>query len=766
MAKVRLSGKLAVILHADVAGSTALVQQDEQLAHERIQDAFQRFSRNIEKYHGLVHELRGDALLAEFERASDAVAAALAFQADQAYNNSRLPDDLQPMVRVGIALGEVVIADNTVTGAGVVLAQRVEQLADAGGLCITAALHEAIPRRMPFDIEDLGEQILKGFDDPVHVYRVELSQDESIPSPEQEFKPESSTKSGRLKMSIAAALVAVMAGTVYWLLPSDVVEEPASVGRMAFPLPDKPSIAVLPFTNLSDDTQQEYFADGMTEDLITDISKVTGLFVIARNSVFTYKGKAVKVRQVAEELGVRYVMEGSVRRVGNQVRINAQLIDATTGGHLWAERYDGSLDDVFSMQDKITKNIVTALAVTLIGEGENNQPETPNTEAYDAYLRGWEHYRRGTPADFTQAIVLFERALELDPEYAQARTALAAVYWNSTWRRWFRAPGMTYSQINEQARRYLNDALKSPTALTYQVASEMAAYSQRPADKALTQAEIAISLDGNDPAGYLARANALLKDNRPDEAIASMQQAMRLDPHFPAFYLTRLGRAQFDLGRYEEAVSTLKRATVSNPQDDRAFMYLAAAYGHMGREQKARLTVSTTNTLRAGGGWDGLRREEIDYLKWVGDRKKLSEGLKKAGVEFGGGWSSLLTRTGDNFEIDGATKIDSKTAKQLYDQGIPFIATDAIGNRGHIPNAYYLNWWRGSHGQRQREFSLVRLNEIASRSEALVIYSSRLAQDAAQPVAYAVAGGFEKVYYFEGGLEAWRAAGYPVETDG
>ena len=182
MAESRLSGKLAVILHADVAGSTALVQQDEQLAYERIQDAFQRFSRNIEKYHGLVHELRGDALLAEFERASDAVAAALAFQADQAYSNSRLPDDLQPTVRVGIALGEVVIADNTVTGAGVVLAQRVEQLADAGGICITAALHEAIPRRMPFDLEDLGKQTLKGFDDPVHVYLVELSPDESITS--------------------------------------------------------------------------------------------------------------------------------------------------------------------------------------------------------------------------------------------------------------------------------------------------------------------------------------------------------------------------------------------------------------------------------------------------------------------------------------------------------------------------------------------------------------------------------------------------------
>ena len=762
MAKERLSDKLAVILHADVAGSTQLVQQDEHLAHERIQDSFRRFSDTIEKYRGTILELRGDALLAEFERASDAVSATLSFQSDQAYYLSRLKDDLKPSIRVGIAMGEVVMGDNTVTGAGVVLAQRVEQLAEPGSLCITAALHEALPNRMPFDLENIGEQTLKGFDDPVRVYRVELSPGESIPPPQRVSRSKSPQKSWQLKATIAVVVVAIAVGIAYLFKSTTPIEEAASIERMAFPLPDKPSSAVLPFNNMSDDAQQEYFADGMTEDLITDISKISGLFVIARNSVFTYKGKAVKVRQVAEELGVRYVMEGSVRRVGNQVRINAQLIDATTGGHIWAERYDGTLDDVFSMQDKITESIVAALAVTLIDQGET-PVETSSTAAYDTYLQGWEHYQRSTPDDFAKAISYFEQALVLDPDYDRASTALAAVYWNGTWRRWINIPGVTFSSISEQARQYLQDAMRSPTALTYQVASEMAANSQRTAKQALTQAKLAISLDINDPAGHLAMANALMKDKRPGEAIESMQQAMRLDPHYPAFFLTRLGRAQFDLGKYEEAVDTLERAIERNPQDDRAYMYLVAGYGYLGREQDAKPVISKSNKLRISAGWGGLTQEEIPYFKWVGDPKKLREGLKRAGVESGNEWYALQTRTGDTFEIEGATKIGVETAKQLFDQGVSFVDASFSYFNARIPRAHGLNWWRGMHGQRQREFNVARLLEIVEKTQPIVIYTSGNTAPAASATAYTVANGFTKVYYFEGGLSKWKAAGYPVE---
>jgi len=635
MAMDDLSGKLAVILHADVAGSTQLVQQDEQLAHERIRDAFRRFSDTIRKYHGRVQELRGDALLAEFERASDAVTAALAFQADQAYSNSRLPDDLQPAVRVGIALGEVVIADNTVTGAGVVLAQRVEQLADAGGLCITAALHEAIPRRMPFDLKDMGEQTLKGFDDPVHVYRVELSSGESIPSPAKEYKPETLAKSGRLKIAIAVILVAVAAGTVYLLLPQEAMEEPALVERMAFPLPDKPSIAVLPFTNMSADPEQEYFVDGMTEDLITDLSKISGLFVISRNSVFTYKGKSVDIRQVAKDLGVRYVLEGSVRKAGNQVRINAQLIDASTGGHIWADRYDGTYEDVFLLQDKVTSKIVTTLAIKL-AEGEQDQItriETENTQAYDTFLKGWEQYQRQRPESFLTAIELFGKAIRLDPDYSRAYAALSATYWQIYKRYWYSKIGLPNPhEARYIAEQYLAQAMKNPSPLSYQVSASIQAQ-QGLHDEAISNGERSIALDPNDADSYAALAGALNLAGQPREALSMIERAIRLNPHYPASYLYEIGLARFGINDFERAANSLEKAIAINPDDRWSSRLLIATLGHLGRKHDATQVID--NAEISIFGMDPLSVRSIVFwypFKKRSDTKRLAEGLRKAGI--------------------------------------------------------------------------------------------------------------------------------------
>ncbi|MGI9317527.1 MAG: adenylate/guanylate cyclase domain-containing protein, partial [bacterium] len=706
MAKDRLSGKLAVILHADVAGSTALVQQDKELAHERIQDSFQRFSKTIGKYKGQVLELRGDALLAEFDRAADAVSAALSFQADQASYNDRFMDDLRPIIRVGIAMGEVVIADNTVTGAGVVQAQRVEQLAEQGGVCITAAIHEALSKRLPLDLENLGEQVLKGFDHPVHIYRVGLNSTESIPPPEQGRQHNALIKLRSLMVVPVIVALVLAGGAAYWFKSRIPDVEVASVERMAYPLPDKPSIAVLPFTNMSNDVEQEYFADGMTEDLITDISKVNGLFVIARNSVFTYKGKAVKVRQVAEELGVRYVMEGSVRRAGNQVRVNAQLIDATTGGHIWAERYDGSLDDVFSMQDKITQSIVKELSLALTGQeqGKLVQIETSSSEAYDAFLRGWERYRQGAPEDLVKAIAHFEQAIALDADYGRAHSALAAAHWNISLNGWWRSLNLFTSQAREQSRVSLRKAMERPFALTHQIASEKAAYLKRKPDKALAEAELAINLDANDPAGYLAMAAALIKADRPAEAVESVRTAMRLDPLYPAIYLTRLGQAQFVMSQYENAAVSFEEAARRNPDDEWNFVYLAATYGHLGNEDKAAKAVETANSLRARSGWGALTAQTPGdhriygprryYFKWFGDYQPVREGLRKAGVPPDFNWRSMVS--GDNalrYEIEGATTIDAATAKTLHERGVPFVDVWANWHDKRIPGAYLLSIW-------------------------------------------------------------------------
>jgi TolB-like protein/class 3 adenylate cyclase len=514
MAKDRLLGKLAVILHADVAGSTALVQQDEQLAHERIQDAFRRFSDTIKNYQGNVLELRGDALLAEFERPSDAVAATLAFQADHIYLISRLKDDLRPTIRVGIAMGEVVIADGTITGAGVILAQRVEQLADPGGLCITAALHEALPKRMPFDLENLGEQVLKGFDDPVRVYRVELSEGQSVPAPQQYYQHEASSKKPKLIVAIIVIALVVVGGAAYWFKAKEPRVEAASLERMAFPLPDKPSIAVLPFTNMSSDAEQEYFSDGITEDIITDLSKISGLFVVARNSTFTYKGQAVKIRQVAEELGVRYVLEGSVRRSQEKIRITAQLIDALKGNHIWAERYDRELKDVFSVQSEVARQVAKVLAVTLkANENERLfQKYTTSIDAYDVFLQARRAVDAPTKDNILRGEKLFSRVIELDPNFAGGYAGLSFNY-------------------SVQVRFQYSTSPSTHLARAFELANK------------------AIEVDGSYAWGYIALAGAHLANGDAATAVDAMRQALTLEPNgyeanlFMGFYLQFAGEA-------------------------------------------------------------------------------------------------------------------------------------------------------------------------------------------------------------------------------
>jgi len=588
MAKDRLSGKLAVILHADVAGSTLLVQQDEQLAHERIQDAFRCFSDTIGKYHGRVQELRGDALLAEFERASDAVTAALSFQSDHQDHLDKYKGDIQPKIRVGIALGEVVIADGTVTGAGVVLAQRVEQLAEPGELCITSAIHEALPNRMPFSIDGLGEQALKGFEEHVRVYRVQVSTGESVPSPQQKSQRRVAPGNWQRTTLIAVVVVLVAITIGYWSRFSQPQEEPASIKSMAFPLPDKPSIAVLPFTNMSDDPKQEYFADGMTEDLITDLSKISGLFVIARNSSFSYKGQQVKVRQVAEDLGVRYVLEGSVRRAGDQLRINAQLIDATTGGHLWAERYDGSIADVFALQDQVTAQIIGAMSVTLTQQEleELGSTGTSNTDAHDAYLQGLSFYFRSTPTDNAKAESHFRRAIELDPDFNRAYTALAKVYYKG--REWEYAFALaTWWRKNVfRAHRTLAKSDGKNIADAHVVRSQMALYKHQ-LDIALQEAEQALALNTNDVDALKAKAGALIYSGQYVEGRKLANQVMRLDPANIAEPLYLIGLSYFAAGNYRKAADHIEQAIENDPSTAIYVRLLAAAYGKLGMSNEA-----------------------------------------------------------------------------------------------------------------------------------------------------------------------------------
>jgi TolB-like protein len=387
---------------------------------------------------------------------------------------------------------------------------------------------------------------------------------------------------------------------------------------------------------MSGNTEQEYFSDGITEDLITDLSKISNLFVIARNSVFTYKRKSVKISQVAEELGVRYVLEGSVRRVKDQVRINAQLIDATTGGHLWAERYDGMMENVFALQDKITQKIVAALEVTLTASEEKQAAsrETSNPAAYDAFLKGWAHYRLKTPEDFIKAVPYLDKAVELDPNYSRAYAALAAVYWEGARSLWGKYLEMSRTEAEMTANIYLAEAMQDPTPLAHWVASDIQRVGRR-YQKAITEATRAIALDANDPIGYYAMASALIWAGNPVDGAEFIKKAMRLDPHFPPDYLYFLGKAQFFMGHYDDALATLEEVKRRYPNYDWAFLYLAATYGHLGQNQEAKSAIKTFNERMEKAGANtisSLQRIDAFPFKERKDVERLREGLRIAGV--------------------------------------------------------------------------------------------------------------------------------------
>jgi TolB-like protein/class 3 adenylate cyclase/Tfp pilus assembly protein PilF len=590
---------LAVILHADVVGSTALVQKDERVAHERVQNSFRQLSETIAVYGGVAHEVRGDALVAVFGRASDGVLAALAFQVANTKQNADLTDDIRPEIRAGIALGEVVVADNTVTGPGVVLAQRIEQLAQPGGLCISAAIHEAVPKRLPIVLKNLGDQSVKGFDEPVRVYAVSLRVGEMIPDPTPDIH-------------------------------TDDNEAKPSTPTLA--LPDRPSIAVLPFNNLSGNPEQEYFSDGIVEDIITALSRFHGLFVIARNSSFAYKGEAVDVKQVGRELGVRYVLEGSVRNSGNRVRITGQLIDAGTGAHIWAEHFDGELDDVFDLQDEVTATVVGAIAPKLERaeiERSRRQP-TENLGAYDYFLRGMAamHLLKREGSD--EALTHFDRAIQLDSRYAAAHGMAARCYAMRKMAHWMKDGKQESIEAVRLARRAVELGPDDEVALcTAAFALNDFANEFSVAD-ALT--ERALSLNPNLAWAWLFSGWIKVSLGDTESAIKRLEQAMRLSPQDPQIYSMQSATAfaHFIAGRYLDALSIAKKAMSERPNLILPICIATASAALAGKTDEAQRLLASLDKLEPElsvsnltNVFSFLRTE--DFERWV-------DGLRKAGL--------------------------------------------------------------------------------------------------------------------------------------
>jgi TolB-like protein/Flp pilus assembly protein TadD len=415
-------------------------------------------------------------------------------------------------------------------------------------------------------------------------------------------------------------------------------EQPVTLSQDVPGLPERPSVSVLPFVNLGDDPSQEYFADGLTEDLITDLSRVASLFVIARNSSFDYKNRSVDVRQVGRELGVRYLVEGNVRKVGDQLRINVKLVDVSSGEQLWGERFDGHLGDLFDFQEAVTDGITETLAVsrTRLEKDYAAFRETHAIDAYEHYLKGSAAFLSGTPESLLMAIGHLERALEADPGYGRALATMAAVYWEIYRNRWHRRLGISpNTMVWQRADDFLARSMIAPTALAHKVASEMLTFNRR-YEQALSEAELAIALDPNAPQGYIAMAEVKTFMGLPDEALSLLHKAMRLDPRGHPAYLFAQGKAQLAMGSAAEAAAAFEAAVAANHDNRLARMGLLSAYGILGESERAAEALAGLEALQARDQmlpFSVTWAHEFWPFQHDADREMFLDGLRSAGVK-------------------------------------------------------------------------------------------------------------------------------------
>jgi adenylate cyclase len=631
------NSQLAVILHADIVGSTKLVHRNEAIAHARILETFHRFSDNICSAGGSVRELRGDALLAEFDRASDAVVAALSFQQLHLKYCEALDDDIVPLVRIGVALGEVIIADGTITGAGVVIAQRLEQEALPGGVVVQGAARETIPQRLPLIFESLGALKLKGFDEPIRAHAVQAAAGVDL-SREYIGKPadRSVTADGKAQQSpvsrITRRLVVPSILLSIVLLTAVMVYRNSDVSSQKIVIPDTsnlPAVAVLPFDNLGVDSEQQYFAEGIAHDLITDLSKLSGLLVTGRSASFAFQDKTVGTEAIATELGVRYVIQGSVRRANDTLRINAELFDTQTSQTIWSDRYDGTVNNVFAIQDEVSTAIVSALAIKLNAGEERRllQSHNENFEAYDKVLEALALQGTFTAASSAAAREVFRQAASIQPDYARAHAGIAsthAVDINMNW-------AQDRQQSIEAGLRAIERATQlDPRSAEASISRANLLLSSLRHDEAIKAALYTVKLAPNSADAHAQLAWQLTNSGRHEEALQTIAYAKRLNPRFTQVYLYVEALAMFHLERYEALLPMLTRAVAMNPSFDRLQLLLAATYAHLEQIEDAEWVVEEMRLLNPALS---LQDEEADsVLALQQDRSRYLAGLRLAGL--------------------------------------------------------------------------------------------------------------------------------------
>jgi len=633
-----LKRKLSAILSADVKGYSRLMGEDEEWT-VRTLDTFKGVMKNIIPQHrGRVVDSTGDNLLAEFASVVDAVQAAIEIQQVLKAKNSLLPENRRMEFRIGINLGDVIEEGERIFGDGVNIAARLEGIAEAGGICISGSTFEQIENKLPLHYDYLGEHEVKNITRPVRVYRA-LMDNGGVKAKTVKTK-EKGPQRKILVFCIAGALI-LISGLALWQLVQRPTSSPPPVAskavekadpqKMAYALPDKPSIAVLPFTNMSDDKELEYFADGLAEEIINALSKIDQLFVIARNSTFTYKGKPVKVQQVSEELGVRYVLEGSVRKAGEKVRITTQLVDALNGHHILSESYDRDLKNILTVQEEITMSVLAAMQVA-ITKGEFARIAGKGTKNLRAYLKAIQAFQLAgswNKEDLALARRYAEEAIALDPEYSNGYFTLSAI---TMYEMVVGASRLPRAETLKQALELAQKAVAiDPSSNNYALLAMVENQLQNP-EKALQAAEQAIAISPNNSFAYDSMGAALIAHERFNDAVPMLQKALRLSPiPLNAIVLLRLGASQRFLGRNEESIDTFKRVLALWPDNLAGRAYLTASYSSVGRDSDARASAAEVLRIDPNFTAEGfIKRFSIRNKQFL---DQMVADLRKAGLK-------------------------------------------------------------------------------------------------------------------------------------
>lgn len=591
MVEKRVERRLAAILAADIAGYSRLMGADEEGILRQLQGHRKELiDPKITEHRGRVVKTTGDGMLVEFVSVIDAVRCAVEIQRGMFERNAEVPAESRIRFRVGINVGDIISDNNDIYGDGVNVAARLEALAEPGGIFVSRNVYEQVRDKLSFSFEDMGEQSVKNIARPIGIHRIHLDE------------------------NAGAAIVK----------PASSHAKPEASDS------DRPTLAVLPFVNMSGDPEQEYFADGISEDIITGLSKLRWFFVIARNSSFTYKGKAVDVKRVARELGVRYVLEGSVRKGGNRVRITAQLIDASTGNHLWADRYDGDLTDVFALQDEITKKVVAAIEPRLLeAEGVRSQSRSPeDLGAWDMVIRANSMFWRMNKADAEEAISTLKRAVERYPNYAPAHSMLAFMLLVSGYIGW-NPLELQVKQATPLAARAAELDDSDPWA---HLALGYAAFNMRRTDEAVEEFQRALDLNPNFAAGHGYLGWALAFDGRADQAIAHLEQAIRMSPRDPqnAMFNTGIAVAHYLSGRFAEAVGFGRKALQQRSGFTAGNRIYVASLAQAGQIDEARAALARLKKMHPDLSIAWIEK----YVPYTpGPMAKFIEGMRKAGLE-------------------------------------------------------------------------------------------------------------------------------------